>query len=132
MNATSAYCPACPLPCAHPLPQYIRVSGHMMEGRDTLRLEAEVELSEADFVDPGLAFRDEGERGVCVFACVHVCMCVCVCACVLACACVCTRVRVCVCVCVPVCVCLCVCVCVCVCVRACVRARGCAFAGGVQ
>lgn len=44
--------------------QFIRESGRMLEGRDALRLDAEVELGEADFVDPGVAFRDAGE---CVF-----------------------------------------------------------------
>ncbi|KAI8476100.1 MAG: hypothetical protein J3K34DRAFT_516778 [Monoraphidium minutum] len=41
---------------------FIRSIGHLLEGRDMLRLEAEVELEEADFVDPGVAFRDEADN----------------------------------------------------------------------
>ncbi|GBF98517.1 hypothetical protein Rsub_11508 [Raphidocelis subcapitata] len=39
--------------------EYIRSIGRLMEDRDTLELGREVELGEADFVDPNLAFRDE-------------------------------------------------------------------------
>lgn len=41
---------------------FIRGAGRMIEGRDALRLEAEVEFGEADFVDPAFAFRDEDDN----------------------------------------------------------------------
>lgn len=61
--------PSRPPPCSE---QYIRSIGRLMEGRDTLQLDRQVELGEADFVDPTLAFRDEGEAPAWVLAVVAV------------------------------------------------------------